>query len=403
MEGMSELDVLVGREPAGRLGKAVPPHGREDCVFTYRTDNPERAISVTMPLRAGSYDAPQLHPIFVQNLPEGYLGDIIRRTVSKLYGSSELALLAALGPYQIGRLSYEPPGQVRDAEHSTEQLETLLSAENPGLFAELVEKYALHSGISGVQPKLLIAATSEPPWDKAAIRSHKLIVKAWGQDFPHLALNEYFCMSVAKAAGLRVPHFDVSRDARLFIMERFDVSEAGGYLGFEDGCVMQGRAPAEKYDSTYERLARSISDYVSPLRRQAALAELFGSIVVSWAVRNGDAHLKNFGILYDRPGGTVDIAPAYDIVTTTAYLRNDVPALHMAESKRWWPIGWLARFGTNHCGQSPNQTKVIIKAVAGALVKVLPELTHAAPRFPDVAEPMIEAWEASLKEISAWL
>lgn len=31
-------------------------------------------------------------------------------------------------------------------------------------------------------------------------------------------------------------------------------------------------------------------------------------------------------------------------------------------------------------------------------MKVLPELTHAAPRFPDVAQPMVEAWEASLKK-----
>lgn len=402
MAAVDELDVTSGNEPAGRLSRRVR-HASEEYSFAYRTDEPERAVSLTMPLRTASYEFPRLHPAFAQNLPEGYLRDAIRRTVSKLHGANDLALLAALGPYQIGRLGYAPPGQATEKMCSTERLETLLESDNPDLFAELVEKYALNSGISGVQPKLLVDVAAEPRRDKATIRSSRLIVKAWGADYPDLALNEYFCMQAASRAGLNVPRFDVSRDGQLFIMERFDVTETGAYLGFEDGCVLQGLSPEEKYDSTYERLARSVTEFVSPSLRQTALTELFRSIVLSWAVRNGDAHLKNFGVLYDGPGGTVALAPTYDIVTTTAYLRNDVPALQLAGSKRWWPLDRLADFGARHCAQNTRQVRETIKAVGNALVTTLPELKDASPRFPEVASAMIKAWEEALEQIAAWL
>lgn len=386
------VEVTASDQFAGRLEQNGPAR----YSFAYRSDDPACQVSLTMPLRTASYEYPQLHPVFAQNLPEGYLRDIISRTVSKLHGASELALLASLGPYQIGRLGYRHAGETTRTPTSPEKLDTLLDSDNPDLFAELVDKYALRSGISGVQPKLLVEVMADPPRHKAAIRSGGLIVKSWGDDFPDLALNEYFCLRLARRAGLPVPRFEVSRDGRLFVMERFDVCADGHYAGFEDGCVLQGLSPAEKYDSTYERLARSVRDFVSPMRCQSALASLFRSVVVSWAVQNGDAHLKNFGVLYDAPGATVDLAPTYDIVTTTAYLRHDVPALHLAGSKRWWPPRTLLAFGTTHCSLKPAQARSVLSEVAAALQAELPHLEAAAPRFPDVAVAMCEAWQSSL-------
>jgi len=51
-------------------------------------------------------------------------------------------------------------------------------------------------------------------------------------------------------------------------------------------------------------------------------------------VGNGDAHLKNFGLLYRDPlGADARLAPAYDIVNTTAYIEEDTLALQLAGSK----------------------------------------------------------------------
>lgn len=49
---------------------------------------------------------------------------------------------------------------------------------------------------------------------------------------------------------------------------------------------------------------------------------------------NGDAHLKNFGVLYSDPVKfDTRLAPAYDIVNTTAYIPEDSLALDLSGNK----------------------------------------------------------------------
>ncbi len=100
----------------------------------------------------------------------------------------------------------------------------------------------------------------------------------------------------------------------------------------------------QKYTSSYERVAKSIRDFIHGEHLLAAREQFFSSLVLSVMVRNGDAHLKNFGVLYPSPEGPVTMAPVYDVVTTTAYVRNDVPALTLEGTKKWWPRRMLERF-----------------------------------------------------------
>ena len=66
----------------------------------------------------------------------------------------------------------------------------------------------------------------------------------------------------------------------------------------------------------------------------ASLEQFFGIVSLSCIVGNGDAHLKNFGLLYSDPTqGDARQAPAYDIVNTTAYIPEDVLALDLAGNK----------------------------------------------------------------------
>lgn len=73
--------------------------------------------------------------------------------------------------------------------------------------------------VSGVQPKVLVPGTIS---EKTTLRTRGYIVKVWGDDYPQLAANEYFCMTVAKACGLPIPDFYLSDNRRLFVMARFD-------------------------------------------------------------------------------------------------------------------------------------------------------------------------------------
>jgi serine/threonine-protein kinase HipA len=84
---------------------------------------------------------------------------------------------------------------------------------------------------------------------------------------------------------------------------------------------------------------------------QSSLAEFFSSVVVSIALRNGDAHLKNFGLLYTDPTShDCRISPTYDLVCTTVYLPRDQLALKLAKSKSWPDRETLIDFGQKVCG-----------------------------------------------------
>lgn len=105
-------------------------------------------------------------------------------------------------------------------------------------------------------------------------------------------------------------------------MERFDLVEVT-QLGFEDMAVLMGKTDRhdEKYQSSYEALAKAVTLYCGDEHRMDSLRRLFDYVGLSVMVRNGDAHLKNFGVLYDHPAArtTARLAPLYDVVTTSAY------------------------------------------------------------------------------------
>lgn len=78
----------------------------------------------------------------------------------------------------------------------------------------------------------------------------------------------------------------------------------------------------------------STLEICSPEQVQGSLAQLFAIVTLSCIVGNGDAHLKNFGLLYSDPTQRdARLAPAYDIVNTTAYLPKDVLALDLVGNK----------------------------------------------------------------------
>jgi HipA N-terminal domain len=234
------LAVWAAEQRAGLLDRASV---QRDYVFTYdlATANSSVAqVSLTMPLRLESWTSRDLHPIFQMNLPEGALLEAIRRAISKVAGEDDLTMLRVTGGNQVGRNRFSlaadsAPGIVE----SPESLEELLSyPDTEELFHELVAKYALRSGVSGVQPKVMLDAS-----ERGTTAVGGYIVKTWGDDYPQLAANEFFCMTAAQRAGLLVPEFHLSANGRLFVMKRFDVGVGGSALGFEDMCALQGLEP----------------------------------------------------------------------------------------------------------------------------------------------------------------
>ncbi len=369
-------------------------------VFAYATEAAAAAqVSLTMPVRLESWTSRDLHPIFQMNLPEGALLEAIRRAIAKVIGEDDLSILRVTGGNQVGRNRFSLPGEPAGVNETPESLDKLLTwPDTHGLFHELVNRYALRSGVSGVQPKVLLKAQA-----RGTLASSHYIVKSWGADFPQLAANEYFCMTAAKRAGLPVPDFFLSDNSGLFVMRRFDIAPDGASIGFEDICSLQALNTAQKYSSSYERVAKSIRDFVSGSQLMAAREQFFATLVLSVMVRNGDAHLKNFGVLYPLPGGTVSLAPVYDIVTTTAYIRKDVPALSLAGTKKWWSRKMLENFALVHLTLPVGNMSRIFSQTAEAVMatrSMLPAYVAAHPEFKEIGELMMREWEDGVKSLA---
>jgi len=393
MVAASSLAVWAGEARSGVLTR----ERRQEYVFAYSADaGTEAQVSLTMPARLESWVSCDVHPIFQMNLPEGALLEAIRRAIAKVVGEDDLSILRVTGGNQVGRnrfsLSADESPRISETPESLDEL--LTYPDTRELFHELVARYALRSGISGVQPKVLLDAT-----ERGTFSSARYIVKSWGTDYPCLAANEYFCMTAAKRAGLPVPEFYLSENGGLFIMRRFDITHEGASIGFEDMCSLQALGTLQKYASSYERVARTIRDFVSAKHLMAAREQFFATLLLSIMVRNGDAHLKNFGVLYATPGGTITLAPVYDVVTTTAYIRKDVPALSLAGAKKWWPRKVLEQFAVTHLSMPVRAISGVFNRIAEAITEtrgLIPGYMAEHPEFREIGELMMKEWNEGM-------
>ena len=356
---LDSLKVNIDDTEVGTLYKE-----KDIFIFSY-SDNSEEFISLTMPIRTEQYLNNKLHPIFEMHLPEGYLLSIIKKHFSKLTKTDDFGLLKLMSKSINGRIIYE---STKNIHTNALDIEELLNPSSDKLFEELVSRFALTSSLSGVQPKVIASIKN-----KATLKYDDYIVKSWGDEYPQLALNEYYCMNIIKYANIDVPEYYISSDNKLFIMKRFDILENGLKLGFEDMCVLQAKQRDDKYEGTYEQIAKTIKTFVSPKNKKTSLKQFFKMIVINNLIQNGDAHLKNFGLIYNSVED-IRLSPAYDVISTTAYIKNDIQALHLLGSKKWWSKKYLIKFGVESCELSKKEVNKLYEECLFAIEKVKNEI-----------------------------
>jgi serine/threonine-protein kinase HipA len=236
-----------------------------------------------------------------------------------------------------------------------------------------------------------------------SFRSATHIVKFWDPDeYPELAANEYFCLSAARALGLTVPDFQLSDDGAAIVVKRFDLQPDGNYLGYEDFCVLNGVTATEKYNGGYEtRLFKRAGEFIDPAQRSNALQDLFKLFVLNCALRNGDAHLKNFGVIYKDVTGPAGLAPIYDLVSTVPYLPKDGMALTLNGSTNWPDRKALVRLGQTRCDLGLQAINLIIEQAADTVAKLAPEVTKYFSRSSahrQFGGRLLAAWQTGIRE-----
>jgi serine/threonine-protein kinase HipA len=383
--------------------------GARGSTFLYQPGaTPARAVSVTMPVRLRSWDVPYgLPPIFEMNLPEGALRERLRLAFAKATGTfDEFDLLGIVGRSQIGRIRYTGQKEQLQEEVPFQSVDEILEKRRGGdLYRYLIDKFATFSGISGVQPKILVRdEAASVPLSKAdhrlsqSYRGATHIVKFWEQnEYPQLAANEYFCLKVAEKCGLDVPPCRLAEDALALVIDRFDLRPDGTYRGFEDFCVLNARRTEEKYRGTYETsIMKRLTEFANSSHVGEDLERLFTLIVINCALRNGDAHLKNFGIVYDNVEGEARLAPVYDLVTTTVYLRKDSMALTLNGATKWPGAKELQRLGETRMGGTPTRVREVLERTGEAIAATAEEVRAYIKNhleFEEIGGRMLQQWE----------
>ena len=388
-------------------------NGERGSTFAYLPDASEaRAVSLTMPVRLPSWSAAfGLPPIFEMNLPEGLLRERLRLAFAKATGTfDDFDMLSIVGRSQVGRIRYTGEKEQLHEDVPFQSVVEILERRRGGdLFRYLLERFASFSGVSGVQPKILVRdegafAEMEDSGERLS-QSHRgatHIVKFWEpNEYPQLAANEYFCLTAAAKCGLDVPPYRLAEDGMALVIDRFDLRMDGTYRGFEDFCALNARRTDEKYRGSYEtQVMKRFGQFSNSTEINEDMEKLFLLIALNCALRNGDAHLKNFGMVYDDVRGEARLAPAYDLVTTTVYIAKDSMALTLNGSTQWPTAKELRRLGETRGGCSPAKVRQILERIAEAIhetARAVRAYMKKHPEFAEIGPRMLEEWKNGVK------
>ena len=408
-EKIRELNVSIGSQPnAGQLIKASTYEFR---YLDVEPNQPEVAL-LMQPAERLTWQSGDLFAPMDQNLPEGDLFMRIRALFPKL-PMTPMHLLALVGRNGIGRLGYSLPNAPLPPPPAPISKKQLLQMRyTPEVFAELVSAYlSTGSGIAGMQPKIMVP-------DRPTVPIPSLIVKAASESYPGLAANEFLCLSAARAAGIEVPQFALSDDGQMLVLDRFDMElDTNGQLkrlGFEDIAALAGLRVRDvlsdrKYQGSYQRVAELLQQLQLHSNN---LHRFYEQVALSVMVRNGDAHLKNFGVLY-RSAQDAWLAPLFDVVTTSIYTYTRYPGGPELEDRtmalklfagrqhsRAYPTTQeLLDFGQRICGVS--QPEQVLQRIAAAMQETL-QGANKDERIPQgLLAQMQEVWASGMAYASS--
>ena len=358
-------------------------------LIDYNNLELKNSISLSLPnsKRFYSYEH-RFPPYFETFLPEGYLYEIFKNILTKEYGYiDDYLIFSMLAPNLEGRLSFK--SDFKKVEFSSLSKEEILKNDTKDTFNMLLKSFLNKNAISGVQPKTVALIK-----DKESLQFNEFIIKTWGDEFKHLAENEYFCLKVLKKASLNVANVELSANKNFLLVENFVYSK-GKDWGFEEILSLQDKNRTKKYNGSYEQVAKSIMQFSRDKHND--IKSYFKMIVLNYMLKNGDAHLKNFGLLYNRDFSQIMLAPAYDVVTTTAYIYKDKPALNMFGKKVWFKKEELLKFGQKYCLLTQKEANEQYSECENAVSEVAMELREYIknnPHFKEIGTLMLKAWES---------
>lgn len=300
--------------------------------------------------------AQRLPPVLSNLLPEGALRDWMALSL-KVHVENEFPLIAHMGKNLPGALQVDPisSGNVPSwALNHREQVEA---------FQLDVEHDKGQFSLAGVQMKFSSLRQQDGGFFIGQeTNSQKLLLtnnESWIIKTPstvhnYVPYNEYTAMKLAGAVGIDIPDIklveltqlnnlpdiQLPNEVHAYAIKRFD-RQAEQRIHTEDFAQVFQLYAHDKYKKVnYEQIADALYRYSSQGLKD--VQQMARRLLVNILLANGDAHLKNWSLIYPdckRPM----LSPAYDIVSTIAYIKGEQEfALNMAKNKNWYQVNFAA-------------------------------------------------------------
>ncbi len=364
---------------------------KRSYLIDYQNLEIQNSISLSLPNSKKFYTYEyRFPPYFETFLPEGYLYEIFKNILTKEYGYiDDYLIFSKLAPNIKSRVSFKSDFSKLDFDFL--DIENIIDNDSNDTFKKLLDTFLNKNAISGVQPKTVALLKN-----KETLHIKEYIIKTWGEEYPHLAENEYFCLKACQKAGIEIPKITLSKNKKFLIVENFIFKE-GKTLGFEEILSLQDKNRNNKYDGSYEQVAKSIYQFTT--HKKESLTTYYKIVVMNYLLKNGDAHLKNFGLLFHDDFSHIWISPAYDVVNTTSYIYQDKPALTMHGKKVWFDKESLVAFGIKHCLLTQKEADTFYHECVAAIKESITDIESYIvenPEFKTIGTRMIESFKISL-------
>lgn len=298
----------------------------------------------------------KLHPILSNLLPEGALRALIAQGL-KVHIDNEFHIFSYLGEDLPGALIAEPmepddvPASVLAAHGKARAVK----------FERIIRENKF--SLAGIQMKFSMKhQDGRYNLSKGDVLGD-WIIKTPSTQHKDVPVNEFTAMTLAAMAGVDVPEIKLVEldkldnlppinlpDEKLaFAIKRFDRND-DQRIHMEDFAQVLVKYPHEKYNSaSYKQIAKILYRFSGD---GLADAQQFARrLLVNILLANGDAHLKNWSLLYPDQV-TPRLSPAYDIVTTSVYIDDEKQyALNLGKTKQWYDVtytnfeAWAGRAG----------------------------------------------------------
>lgn len=340
----------------------------------------------------------KLHPTLSNLLPEGALRELIAQGL-KVHADNEFQLFSYLGEDLPGALVAEPV-EPEDIPAN------FLSAYGKAKAVKL-EKTAWENkfSLAGIQMKFSMKQQDGRYNLSKGDALGDWIVKTPSTKHKDVPVNEFTAMTLASIAGVDLPEITLVEldkldnlppinlpDEKLaFAIKRFDRNN-DQRIHMEDFAQVLVKYPHEKYNSaSYEQIAKILYNFSGDGLQDTQ--QFARRLLVNILLANGDAHIKNWSLLYSDQV-TPRLAPAYDIVTTSVYIENERQyALNLGKTKEWYAVtyenfeGWAKRAGVPWRAIKPHLDDALEKARS-----LWPEKLNELPMNEEHKEKLRTHW-----------